>query len=51
MVPVRMAGMEKLWLKSLRVMSNVKVFATRDRRPDERTNTTQYIDPYIIHLD
>ena len=29
-------------------MSNVKVFATQDGRPDK---TTVYIDPHVTHID
>ena len=32
MVPINMAGMKKMWLNSLLVMSNVKVSAMQDGR-------------------
>ena len=37
--------------KSLRVMSNVKVFPTQDGRPAGRMNTTYYIDPCVTQTD
>ena len=45
----------EIWLKSLHVMFNVKVFATQDRWLDDRlarqTNTTYYTDPYDTNMD
>ena len=38
-------------MNSLRVVSNVRVFATQDGRKAGRTNTTHYIDPYDTHRD
>ena len=38
-VPINMAGMNKKWLKSVRVMSNVEVFVTQVGGSD----TTNYI--------
>ena len=46
-VPISMAGKKKLWLNILRVVSNVKVFATQDGR----TNTTHYLDLYDTYRD
>ena len=40
---------EKIWLNSLHVMSNMKVFDMRP--PAGRTNTTHYINPYDTHMD
>ena len=42
---------DKIWLKSLRAVSNVKVLATQDGRTDGRTNTSHYINPYDTHMD
>ena len=46
---------EQIWLKSMRVMSNIKVFATQDKqmasRSTGRQNTTNYIDLYNTHMD
>ena len=51
---------EKIWLHTLCVMSNLKVFATQNRqtdgqtagRPAGQTNTTYYYtDPYDTHMD
>ena len=50
MAAISMAGLEKKWLKSLRVISNVNVFATQDRSAG-RTNTTYFIDRYDSHMD
>ena len=41
---------DNIWLNSLRVMSNIKVFA-HAKRPAGRTNTTHYIDQYDIEMD
>ena len=41
----------KNWLKSLRGLSNFKVFATQDGRTDGQTNTTHYMVPYGTHMD
>ena len=40
MVPTSMAGMKKLWLKSLHVLSNVKVFAKQEEWTDRLTDNT-----------
>ena len=40
---------EKIWLKTLGVMSNVKSFCHASH-PANRTNTTYDIDPYDTHL-
>ena len=39
--------MKKIWLKSLCLMSNIKVFVMQAGR----TNTTNYIDSYVTHMD
>ena len=59
MVPTSMAGMKKLWLNSLHVMSNAKVFAMQDGQlaiqlsihPAGQTNMPHYIDPYDTRID
>ena len=42
-------------LKSLRLLSNIHPFAMQDGWPDgqpaSRTVMTDYIDPYITHMD
>ena len=56
---------QRIWLQSFFVISNIKVFATEDGRPDSHTmasqpynsqpaswaNTTDYTDPYATHKD
>ena len=37
--------------KCSRVMSNVTVLDTQNSRPAGRTNTTEYIDPCVTHID
>ena len=54
MVPISMAG-EKNWLKSLWVMSNVKVFAMQNGWMDwltraDRLNVVDDRDPDITHM-
>ena len=51
MAPISMAGMGGNGLDCFRVMSNAKVFATRDGRPVGRPKTAHYIDPYVTHMD
>ena len=50
-----MAGMNKICLGNLHAMSDGKVFATQDGwpagQPARQTNTTDYIDLYVTHLD
>ena len=41
---------ELIWLNSLRVMSNVKVFAMQDELAGW-PNMTHYIDPYDTHMN
>ena len=50
MLPVRMAGMIKL-VKTLHVMSKIKVFAMKNSQPASQPNTTDYIYPYLTHVD
>ena len=46
---------EKIWSNSLRVMSNMKLFAMHNGRIDSQlagwTNMTHYIDPYDTRMD
>ena len=42
---------DKIWLKSLHVTSNIRVFATEDSQPARQTDTTLYIGPYVKHID
>ena len=58
MILICIAGIKKKSLKSLRVMSNINVFATQRRtdgrlggRPNGWANMTHYIDPYDTHMD
>ena len=46
-----MAGMTKIGLNSLWVMSNVKDFALQDGQLAGWINVTLYIDPYDTHMD
>ena len=58
-MPISLAGIkdryEKMWLNTLHVMSNVKVFAMQDGWLAGRLagwmNMTHYIDPYDTHMD
>ena len=47
--------MKKIWLKSVCVMSNLKGFATQDRRPSVRLvsqpKTTHNTDLHDTHMD
>ena len=47
-MPINMAGIKKKWLKSLRVMSNVKVLHAK--RPAGWPNTTHCMDLHDTHM-
>ena len=50
MVPISKASLGKDWLKSLRVMSYIKVFATRNVRPARRTRLITYIHMILTRI-